>query len=340
MRNGNGTGSVCKLSGNRRNKYRVYAPAKQVYNEERGEYVFVQKTIGYAKTKAEAYNMLYLYTNNPINNSVITYEELYNDFVKSVLINASQKTLNSYKYMDLFSRSLYNMNFVSINEKTLQELINNSDYSTRTLKIFKSIWHRIWDYAIFKKIVDINYADHIIVPNKATNRKATVFTEDEINILWDNSENDFVKMLLIYLYTGMRKNELFSVKLSDIYIDDRYLIGGLKTKAGINRVIPIHKRINPFVCSFIEQSKEFMLDNNKIKYTNLLYHLEKVIDKYHLNKHTIHDTRRTFITRLNDYGANITDIAKIVGHTTGIITIDVYTIKAREQLIRTIDLLP
>ena len=240
----------------------------------------------------------------------------------------------------MLSRSLYKLPFVSINEKTLQELVNNSDYSTRTLKIYKSIWHRIWDYAIFKKIVDVNYPDHIVVPKKQSDRKATIYSEEEINILWDNSDNNIVKVLLIYLYTGMRRNELFNVKLSNIHLEDRYLIGGLKTKAGTNRIIPIHKRINPFICSFVNESKEYLLDNNYINYSNVYRNILNVNSMLHLNTHTIHDSRKTFITRLNDYGANITDIAKIVGHATGIITIDTYTIKAKEQLIKTVDLLP
>lgn len=50
-------------------------------------------------------------------------------------------------------------------------------------------------------------------------------------ILEANSSDDTVKIILIYLYTGMRLGELLKCKRSDVDIDGRVIIGGSKTKA-------------------------------------------------------------------------------------------------------------
>ena len=120
------------------------------------------------------------------------------------------------------------------------------------------------------------------------------------------------------------------------------MIGGMKTKAGKNRLIPIHNRILPLIEEFYNSCNIYLIEKSNFKYK--ANYIRKAINDFNIsignNTHTIHDTRRTFITRLNNFGANISDIAKIVGHSTGIITLDIYTLKDKEQLIKTVNLLP
>jgi integrase len=46
--------------------------------------------------------------------------------------------------------------------------------------------------------------------------------------------------VLVMIYTGLRASELCHIEVKNIFIEDRYMIGGMKTKAGTNRKIPIH----------------------------------------------------------------------------------------------------
>ena len=56
------------------------------------------------------------------------------------------------------------------------------------------------------------------------------------------------------------------------------MIGGFKTEAGTNRIIPINKKIEPFIRKYYEQSKdkEYLITNSfgrKMQYSN--YRREK-----------------------------------------------------------------
>lgn len=45
----------------------------------------------------------------------------------------------------------------------------------------------------------------------------------------------------------MRPGELVKIETANIDIESRTMKGGIKTKAGKNRVIPINKKILPFI---------------------------------------------------------------------------------------------
>lgn len=80
-----------------------------------------------------------------------------------------------------------------------------------------------------------NYAQFIQLYSRQKKEKE-IFTEEEIEkIEKDGSEAS--RIILMLLSTGMRIGELFSLRLEDYH--ETYLIGGSKTEAGRNRVIPI-----------------------------------------------------------------------------------------------------
>ena len=72
------------------------------------------------------------------------------------------------------------------------------------------------------------------------------FAEDEIQTIWNHTDEGIAKLLLMYIYSGMRPIELLSIKMENVHLDERYIIGGVKTKAGKNRIIPIVDCVMPF----------------------------------------------------------------------------------------------
>ncbi len=67
---------------------------------------------------------------------------------------------------------------------------------------------------------------------------------------------DFIDTILILIYTGMRVGELLDIRLDNVYLDQKYMIGGSKTEAGKDRVIPLHDRILPLVEKWYNTSKD------------------------------------------------------------------------------------
>ena len=54
----------------------------------------------------------------------------------------------------------------------------------------------------------------------------------------------------------MRPGELLNMECANVYVEDRYMLGGSKTKAGKNRIIPLHDDIIPLVKAFLENIEQ------------------------------------------------------------------------------------
>lgn len=70
------------------------------------------------------------------------------------------------------------------------------------------------------------------------------FTDEEMDLLWQHAEDKmFVDVLLIQCYSGWRPQELGLLELKNVDLENWTFRGGIKTDAGIDRVVPIHSKI-------------------------------------------------------------------------------------------------
>lgn len=197
--------------------------------------------------------------------------------------------------------------------------------------------------AIKNDYVDKNYGAMVVI--NATEESDPLhrpYTSDEIETLWMNTDDYRVRIILIYLYTGLRSSELLSIKITDVHLKERYLVGGMKTKVGKNRIIPIADCIMPFIRE--------LYDKNKFNRSGRLcpkgtmwprYITDAALKNLGIDRHTPHDTRHTFITWLTNYGVSEKIIKTIVGHSqTGDVTKDVYTHLVTDQLLEAVNKLP
>jgi integrase len=132
----------------------------------------------------------------------------------------------------------------------------------------------------------------------------------------------------------MRASELINLKSTDINRKQRYLkVTSSKTKAGI-RIIPIHHRIWPFIESRLS-NKWIIEERNYVSLSNSFKLAMKAINA----KHTPHDCRHSFATRLDDIGANYNAKRLLLGHASSNVTDGVYTHKSLRQLRKAIEML-
>ena len=159
---------------------------------------------------------------------------------------------------------------------------------------------------------------------------------------------DYIDTILILIYTGLRITELLEIEIDNVHIEEQYMRGGIKTEAGINRVIPLHKKIIPLIKKYYDHSKKigckYLIANsmgNQIQYSN--YRREKwdkMMEQLEFNKdHRPHDTRHTFATRMDRTPANKLCIKRIMGHASTDITNKVYTRKDIQDLIEAVNYL-
>lgn len=209
------------------------------------------------------------------------------------------------------------------------------------------------DYAVEYEIVDKNYARTFTVSGdiqkerKRSQRSHIPFTDEEMTVLWENiSTSKWIEVIIIQCYMGWRPRELGLLRVENVDLKNGTIMGGMKTEAGTNRIVPIHSRIRPFVekwyAEAVELGSEYLFnctDGKSYKgalmltYDKYQQRLYRIRDMLQLNpEHKAHDGRMHFVTQAKKYGLDEYAIKYIVGHSINDITEKVYTQREIEWL--------
>lgn len=305
IRRANGTGTVAKLSGNRRKPYAV-----KITTEcgENGYYKY--KYLSYHKTYQEALKALNAYVEDPYSLQSKTVKEIYEEWI-DLQQNKADGTLKAYETAYKRLKPLYNKKMSSLDRVTLQNFYDNLD-GTRNAAINQmKLIKNLIKYAVKKgimpvsalnlhKVIDISEKDE----GKKTERK--VIPADVIEKLWTRTDQETVKQILLYLYTGCRWSELYELQPEHCHPDYIEIVSA-KTEAGV-RIVPLCDKVKALLP--VEPIPSYTPFNAAFK---------EVLPGHH-----IHDTRHTFITMLTEAGVDSRIIKSIVGHKGSDIT-DHYT---------------
>lgn len=364
----NGYGSVTKLSGNRRKPYLARVTLGWTLDQETGKAIQNRVPIGTYKTKKDALQALAEYAANPydIQNENITLQELYGKWTQAYFAtlesDSSERTITSvWKYC----HSLYGMRVKDLRARHIKGVMEDGyiirdrgkdkgKKITPTAGVkarIKSMFNLMLDYALEYELVDKNYArtfevsDDIIREREEAKRGHIIFQESELDILWDNLYRvKFVDWILIQCYMGWRPQELATLELSAVNLDQWYMQAGMKTPAGKQRVVPIHSRIKELVQKNYDEavalgSTRLLNDPEAVKggmhitYDKYAGRFDKVIEYLGLNpEHRPHDPRKTFITRAKKAGIDNNAIKAMAGHKIQDITESAYTDRDIEWL--------
>lgn len=324
MRNPNGYGTVYKLSGKRRNPYiaRITIGWKQISSQTiKQQY----RTLGYFKTKKEALLALAKYhTENTFDLNTISLSEIYHQWSLQHYQNIQAKTKKGYETAYQKLSPYYQMPFCELKTIHFQKVIQEQSLTRSTAAILKILLNQLYQYAMKNDIVQKNYAKFIEVP-KAQTKKKQIFTDVEIQKLWDSlstMDTPYLDSILILIYTGFRIGELLALTRFHVDLEHQLIVGGGKTQAGKERIVPIHSKIAPLIERRCQQSCEKLFP---ISYRSYINHFKKILEQLQIQDKTPHSTRHTFATLMLRAGADKKAIQQIIGHANYTTTANIYT---------------
>lgn len=339
MRLPNGFGRITELHANLRNPYRVMVT---VGFDKNGRPIGkLLKPQAYFATYNEAYTALIKYHENPADMAVtMTAEELYERWSAAHFPEVSYNTRRQYRLGWKYCEKLKGLGVREIRGRHIKACCENEAVPTNLKPLIKTLWTMLFRYALENEWVDRNYAKEVSLSKTvhkqiAENRTAHVsFSDEELIALWDNLYKvPGVDMVLIQCYMGWRPAELVSIEMDKIDLEQKIIVGGVKTDAGINRTVPIHSLIYPLVENRYKQAME---SGSKFLFTSTKRGAQMSYDKYHSifkevingcmlrRGHRPHDPRKTFVTNAKKYNVDEYAIKRIVGHNIADITEKVY----------------
>jgi integrase len=331
-------GSVYKLSGNRRKPYAARI-TEGIRDNGRPNY----KYLGYYATHKEAIQALTAYNQTPYDLDLAssTIEDMWGIFKTRRFDKISESGRNVYKAAYNHLKPIHDKRINELKTYQLQTVIDGVDRSWQTKSHMQSLLHQLFEIAAELDIVQKNYAAFIKLEGKTQSNIHKAFTADEIKTLFNAVFNSaWADTVLIMIYTGVRPSELLGIKISDVHIDKGYMAGGLKTKAGRGRIIPINNKIMPFVRKRYNPGNTFLIEDNgkPIGYAAYKKAFELLMKELNM-QHLPHDGRHTFASMADTAGMNKTAVKKIMGHVSSDITEKVYTHKDVEELLYNVNLI-
>lgn len=313
----NGFGCINKLSGKRRKPFAAYPPVTEYHKN--GSPVR-KAAIGFYETYQDAYMALMAYKQDPekVETKLLTFSQVYERWWKYKFedpksdIVYSDSTKKNYKWGYGKCTALYNKPMSEIGMDDFQGIIDGLNKSYSSARNLCNLFSSMCEYAYKNGIIDRDYSQFITIKQQREFEKGVPFTSEQIKVLWQNKKNTNVQIILILIYTGYRISEL---KSCTIDLENRQFIGGMKTEAGKNRIVPMHSKIVPLVEQFDQASwSKGNFQDKLFSKTLALFGFDKAATG---EKHTPHDCRHTFSWLADKYGME--DVAKrmIMGHSLG-----------------------
>lgn len=263
----------------------------------------------------------------------LTFEEVYEQFCAWKFPEGSKLSYSSREaYRTAYANCtvLYNRIFEDLKAPDMQKVIDDCTLKRQSQMIILTLFKQMYKYAVYSEIVTENKALYVHVNADSDTEHGTPFSDQELQALWRNMDDPEVQLILIMCYSGWRIGE---VPKLDINLEEKYYQGGSKTKAGKDRVVPIHPAVYDFVRSKVESQGKLLMYTQKYHRDKFFYPTLERLGITGNPKHTPHDCRHTFSTLCEKYNVRENDRKRMLGHSFGgDVTNAVYGHRTLEEL--------
>ena len=360
----NGSGTIVRRKYVHSTKYVAYGPAKYILVDDKMQ--LIRTKIGTYLSKKEAREALDLYNKHPTLKFNFTLQDVYEDWKKLAFEDISSQTQTSWttsweKIKSCTSPALSDRLMREITTGDIRALLDyyahehtelSPDGSPVTIKPLsksyvtkiKALMTQLFDHAVENNIIDRNYATLVKIPKMEAGKRRPLSDLEfaKLKKHWQNTPGG--DACLVLCYTGFRVSEFCELTRFSYDPATRTLTGGMKTEAGTNRVVPVHRNILPIIERWYKDCTGPLYPRPDGKaYTKDTF--AKGVWKPCMKSLglpddlTPHSARHTLGTQLSAAGVRPEDIQRILGHADYSMTANTYITQDAATLQKAVDLL-
>lgn len=235
-----GNGSITRMSGIRRKPWLLRMPIPDPHTG-----ITVVKTVGTYVTREEAEAVRAEMMKRP----ATPYQDSTLAKIHEVFLESREYKRRSDKARELYDlawkylkplwyykiAALYAQDFQNILDKMADDGLSQS-----MLEKERTLISKLYRTAIGWRVVDANLASVLKIEGRKSPERE-IFTDEQVTLILSQKNTPTGQMVIALLACGVRIYELLHFKHEDFHRTESgaYLIGGCKTEAGRNRIIPI-----------------------------------------------------------------------------------------------------
>lgn len=242
-----------------------------------------------------------------------------------------EKELEKLRGMLTDEQAVYHLNLRDIEIEDLQECIDDCPHGRRTKENMRALCGLIYKYAIPRHYAELNYGQYLNVDGKHSSRPG--LPDDALPKLKAHVNDVFgASYVICQCYLGYRPTEFVALDASQYIRAERAFINGIKTEAGIDRIVTISPKIQPYIDALLPPGKTsgavFVDKDNKAftveRYRALFYNVLEACgidnptqerDGKTFYTYTPHSCRHTFATLMKRVKGADKDKLELIGHT-------------------------
>lgn len=274
-----------------------------------------------------------------------TLEHFYEEWSKKTFPKLSKGGMYVHKTSWAHLSKLHKRKMRDLKTGDYQDIIDDlleSGGGVATCQKIRNLTSKLCEEAMRNDVIDKNYALLLEIPTYES-REKDIFSDEEIELLKQHDSDEMAKYILILIYTGLRIGELMALTPKDINLDEWYFIGGSKTKAGKNRIVPILPQIRKYITEIVNScpsEKSSISPCKSDAFRRRFYeYLVKIgiltaeeTSKGALPRLTPHCTRHTFASIARKAGVEKDVLTRVIDHADYKTTDEVYVAMDKELL--------
>ena len=246
----------------------------------------------------------------------ITFQDAYERMMDAHRQRIGKSTAECYRYAMKHYGDLLGRRITEIKTDDLQAAVSHCQYGNRTRENMKAAASLTMKWAMQNDLIAKNYADFIVI-KKEKEIEREPFTMAEVQQIYSAiGLVPYADYILCLIFTGFRPNEMFSLKKENCH--GSYFIGGSKTTAGKNRIVPIPPVIAPIVARLLESPSEYIFPAHNGGKMDLSHfrtrHYYPALDRIGVTSRPPYACRHTYATMLKNIDAPNVDKQRLMGH--------------------------
>lgn len=298
-----------------------------------------REVIGYYETKTAATEALNRLTGRSLDERYnMTFTDVFEAWKEEHYKEIGQDGIASYnRAYDVFE-PLHKKKFRDLRTSDFQETLDpHMKKAHSTVSKHKQLITQMSKWAIREEIITTNFASFVKLPENVKKEKK-IFTDIDIKKL-EADGSEAARIVLMLIYTGMRIGELFSLQLKDYH--ETYVVGGEKTAAGRNRIIPIRPEGRGYFSYFAAQADGPLLlsgyTGQRVANNFRKRDYYPLLDRLGIERKTPHVTRHTYASRARKAGMPPEILQKILGHADYSTTANIYVHTDVDELVKAVE---